>query len=141
MARGVRRQKSHGKIEKPNLFQKGNKPKWTAESRKKLSDSMRKSFDTMYWLREFEAYPLDKFQKQVELAKGEKKGELTVGKFIAMKATSLKMKGDYRFFKDSLDRQHGTATQKVEHSGEMTSNLNVNLADNIQKRLNEANSN
>ena len=38
---------------------------------------------------------------------------------IIAKAVSAARKGDYRFYKDTLDRLHGSATQKHEHSGEV----------------------
>ena len=38
---------------------------------------------------------------------------------IVAKAVTAARKGDYRFYKDTLDRLHGSATQKHEHSGEV----------------------
>ena len=38
---------------------------------------------------------------------------------IIAKAVTAARKGDYRFYKDTLDRLHGSATQKHEHSGEV----------------------
>lgn len=40
-------------------------------------------------------------------------------------------KGDYRFYKDVLDRLHGQATSKIEHSGKVTIS---SVLDEIEKQ-------
>lgn len=42
---------------------------------------------------------------------------------IVQKGISEALKGDYRFYKDHLDRMHGSAQQNVKTEGEITVNI------------------
>ncbi len=45
------------------------------------------------------------------------------------------LKGDYRFYKDDLDRTHGSATQKVEIHGDIENTLNEEQLSKIASRI------
>ena len=53
---------------------------------------------------------------------------------IVAKAVTAARKGDYRFYKDTLDRLHGSATQTHKHEGEVT----IIGAKDLAKKLDEA---
>ncbi len=45
------------------------------------------------------------------------------------------LKGDFRFYKDDLDRTHGSATQKVEIHGDIENTLNEEQLSKIASRI------
>ena len=49
----------------------------------------------------------------------------------------LARKGDYRFYKDVLDRIHGQATQKTEITGSVEVDIDIKEKENIKNLFNE----
>lgn len=64
---------------------------------------------------------------------------------MVQKAIAAARKGDYRFYKDLLDRLYGSATQKVDHTtkGEQINDLSQveKIAQEVASKLRNANTN
>ena len=110
---------------------------------KRISESLKKYFkekkDILFYLYEFEGKSTEELQNLIKEIQEGKKTDISAGCYVALQMWVRMLKGDPNAFKEYADRKFGKAKQMVEHSGELTNNLNINLADNIQKRLNEAN--
>jgi hypothetical protein len=69
---------------------------------------------------------------------GAKLGKKSYKMLIIAKLMKKATDGDLRAVEILLDRMEGKASQPVEHTGEIDSNINLNIVSNIQKLLNDS---
>lgn len=61
--------------------------------------------------------PVDKKNKLIN--QFQKKGKISIEEAMVLKQAQKAIEGNFYPYKDFMDRKHGMATQKIEHSGEI----------------------
>lgn len=105
----------------------------------KISKGKKESFerkkDILSHIRELEKIDISELEIRLKsIQSGEKKG-ITAGEYVALKHWTGLMKGDPKALESYLNRKYGTPKQSVELSGETTTNMNVNVIQQIQQTL------
>lgn len=94
--------------------------------------------DILFYVNEFENKTVDEVEALLKDIKLGKKQGISAGCYVALQLWVRLLKGDPLAFKEYMDRKYGRAKQQVEHTGEIDSNINLNIVSNIQKLLNDS---